>query len=137
MLQFYPLKMNLVLEIQKMVIEEIWILCLDLLPFLMIRKLFQKARGTPPPQSLPRLHLSYLITVFRCATLITLLKVTCSTDSKILTGTPNNSQVIPITRPPFIFSPYLLDLFLHMFSFQRSLFTFLVRKRFYYQSSKH
>ena len=27
-LQFYPLKMNLVLEIQKIVIKEIWILCL-------------------------------------------------------------------------------------------------------------
>ena len=29
-----------------------------------------------------------------------------STDSKILTDTPNNTQVTPITRPLFLFSPY-------------------------------
>ena len=71
------------------------------------------------------------------AYLLTLLRVTCSTNSKILTGTLKNSQLSPITSPPFLFSPYLLDLFLHMFTFQRSLLTFLVRKRIYHQSSKH
>ena len=50
-----PLKMNLVLEIQTMVIKEIWILCLWIL-----------------------LYFAYLLT---------LLQVTCQTDSKILTDT--------------------------------------------------
>ena len=38
------------------------------------------------------------------AYLLILLQVTCQTDSKISTGTLNNSQVTPITRPPFLFS---------------------------------
>ena len=69
-LQFYPLKMNLVLEIRKMVIKEIHILCL------------------------------WIILYF--AHLLTILQVTCQTDSKILKGTPNNTQITPITRPPFL-----------------------------------
>ena len=52
-------------------------------------------------------------------------QATCSTNSKISTGTLNNSQVTPITRPPFLFSPYSLYLFLHMFTFHQSLLTFL------------
>ena len=40
------------------------------------------------------------------ANLLTLLQVTYQTDSKILTNTPNYTQVTPITRPPFLFSPY-------------------------------
>ena len=36
------------------------------------------------------------------AYLLTLLQVTCQTDSKILTDTTNNAQVIPITRPPLL-----------------------------------
>ena len=40
------------------------------------------------------------------ACLLTLLQVSCQTDSKILTDTPNNTQVTPITRPPFLFSSY-------------------------------
>ena len=40
------------------------------------------------------------------AYLLTLLQVTCQTGSKILTSTPNTPQVTPITRPPFLFSPY-------------------------------
>ena len=64
-------------------------------------------------------------------------QATCSTNSKILIGTLNNSQVSPITRSPFLFSPYLLDLFLHMFTSQQSLLTRLIGKRIYHQSSKH
>ena len=67
------------------------------------------------------------------AYLLTILQVTYQTDSKILKGTPNNTQVTPITRPPFLFGPYLLDLFFHMFTFQRRLFTFLVQSRLYHQ----
>jgi len=40
------------------------------------------------------------------AYLLTLLQVTCQTNSKILTDTPTNTQVSPITRSPFLFSPY-------------------------------
>ena len=36
------------------------------------------------------------------AYLLTLLQVSCQTDSKILTGTLNNSQVSLITRPHFL-----------------------------------
>ena len=36
------------------------------------------------------------------AYLLILLQVTYQTDSKILTDTPNNTQVTPITRPPFL-----------------------------------
>ena len=71
------------------------------------------------------------------AYLLILLQVTYQTNSGILTDTPNNTQVTPIFRPPFLFSPYLIDLFLHMFTFQRSLTNILIRRRFYYQSLKH
>ena len=55
-LQFYPFKMNLILEVRTMVFKEIWILRLGIL-----------------------LYFAYLLT---------LLQVTCQTDSKILTSTP-------------------------------------------------
>ena len=75
-----PLKMNLILEIWKMVIKEIQILHLWIL-----------------------LYFAYLLTI---------LQVTCQTNSKILKGTPNNTQVTPITRPPFLLSPQYQFFFL-------------------------
>ena len=65
--------------------------------------------------------------------LLTLLQVSCQTDSKILTDTPNNTQVTPITKPPFLE---------YQFSSKyppsdEVLTNLLVRRRFYYQSSKH
>ena len=41
--------------------------------------------------------------LFYLAYLLILLQVTCQTNSKIPTGTPNNSQVSPITRPSFLY----------------------------------
>ena len=40
------------------------------------------------------------------AYLLTIVQVTYQTDFKILKDTPNNTQVTPITRPPFLFSSY-------------------------------
>ena len=118
-LQFYPLKMNLVPEIRTTSTRR--------QRYSVYRFFFTSLCSSIVLIRIP-LYFVYLLT---------LLQVTCSTNSMILTGTLNNSQVSPITSPPFLFSPYLLDLFLHMFTFQQSLLTFLVRKRIYHQSSKH
>ena len=83
-LQFYPLKMNLILKIQKIVIKEIRVFCLWIL--------FTSLSNSTFLVNLP-LYFAYPDN---------LTLATCSTNSKILTGTLNNSQVTPFTRPPFL-----------------------------------
>ena len=99
-LQFYPLKMNLVFEIWKTLTRR--------KGYSIFVFFFTSSCSSIFLIRIP-LYFVYLLT---------LLQVTCSTNSKILTGSLNYSQVSPITSPPFLFSPYLLDLFLHMFTFQ-------------------
>ena len=86
-LQFYPLKMNLVPEIRTMSTKR-W-------EYSILGFFFTSSCSSIFLIMIP-LYFAYLLI---------LLQVTCQTNSKIPTGTPYNSQVSPITRSPFLFSP--------------------------------
>ena len=83
-LQFYPLKINLVSEIRKTSTER--------QGYFVFRLFFTLSCSSIVLIRIP-LYFAYLLI---------LLQVTCQTNSKIMTGTLRNSQVTPITRPHFL-----------------------------------
>ena len=88
-LQFYPLKMNLV--------PKIWKTSTRRQGYFVFEFFFTSSCSSIILIRIP-LYFAYQLT---------LLQVTCQTNSKILRDTLNNSQIIPITRPPSYNTSYL------------------------------
>ena len=89
-----PLKMNLVLEIRTTATER--------QGYSVFRFSFTYSCSPIVLIRIP-LYLAYLLI---------LLQVSCPTDYKVLIDTPNDTQVTPITRPPFLLSPQYQFFFL-------------------------